>query len=153
VAAPGPSAKSWPGCPPFNQVCSESHALARAADARASHASWTTSASSSRVSSPVVKKGDARSWTSACLSASDGTRNTITSLSLSPVSGSVASGRGLRKKTNDFWPTLVDGIGAAAVAKGDEGHPGGQLGDVLGPCPPAPIRHPQSVALPTARGL
>ena len=30
---------------------------------------------------------------------------TITSSYRSPVSGSNASGRGLRKNTNDFWPT------------------------------------------------
>lgn len=64
-------------------------------DARLSQASWTTSVSSCRVSSPirlprtstnwwpskcgVVKNGVASSWTSASLSDSDGTQNTITS--------------------------------------------------------------------------
>ena len=39
--------------PAVQSKCSESHALPRAAEARASQASWTTSASSSRVSSPI----------------------------------------------------------------------------------------------------
>jgi uncharacterized membrane protein len=72
-----------------------SQAAARAGDARVSHASWTTSASSASVSPPirlarmstdgwpskcgVVKNGESSSWTSACLSASDGTQNMITS--------------------------------------------------------------------------
>jgi len=72
-----------------------SQAAARAAEARASQASWITSVSSCTVSSPirlprtstdgwpskcpVVKNGDASSWTRACLSASDATQNMITS--------------------------------------------------------------------------
>ncbi len=69
--------------------------MALAGEARESQASWTTSASSCTVSSPirllrtstdewpskcgVVKNGEAGSWTSACLSDSDATQNTITS--------------------------------------------------------------------------
>src|SRR5579875_915016 len=58
----------------------------------------------------VVKNGDDSSWTSACLSDSDGTQNTITSGYRSPVSGSVASGRGVRKNTNDLPPTWYTGL-------------------------------------------
>jgi hypothetical protein len=39
------------------------------------------------------------------LSASEGTQKTITSRNRSPVTGSNASGRGFRKKINDFEPT------------------------------------------------
>jgi len=53
----------------------------------------------------VVKNGESGSWTSACLSASDGTQNTMTSGYRSPLSGSTASGRGVRKNTNDLPPT------------------------------------------------
>ncbi len=53
----------------------------------------------------VVKNGDAWSWTSACLSASEVTQNMITSGYRSPVPGSTASGRGLRKNTKDLPPT------------------------------------------------
>src|SRR5271165_4775006 len=68
---------------------------ALADDARLSQASCTTSASSCTLSSPirlaristdgwpskcgVVKNGEPSSWTSACLSDSDGTQNMITS--------------------------------------------------------------------------
>ena len=53
----------------------------------------------------VVKYGESGSSTSACLSSSVATQMTITSSYRSPVSGSNASGRGLRKNTNDLPPT------------------------------------------------
>ncbi|MGH3190399.1 MAG: hypothetical protein ACRDPY_27310 [Streptosporangiaceae bacterium] len=53
----------------------------------------------------VLKNGDASSCRSACLSASDATQNMITSGYRSPVRGSKASGRGVRKNTNDLPPT------------------------------------------------
>jgi hypothetical protein len=53
----------------------------------------------------VVKNGVVGSCTRASLSASDGTQKITTSAYFSPVSGSTASGRGVRKKTNDFPPT------------------------------------------------
>jgi hypothetical protein len=56
---------------------------------------WLARASSAR----------AAAWLSACLSASDVTQNTITSGYRSPVSGSTASGRGVRKNTKDLPPT------------------------------------------------
>ena len=93
---------------------------ARRFEARESQASCTTSAISSRVSSPirlprsstdgwplkcgVVKYGVASSSTIASLSTGS-TQKTITSSYRSPVSGSNASGRGVRKKTKDFLPT------------------------------------------------
>src|ERR1700735_1675349 len=98
-----------------------SQAAARAEEARASQASWMTSASSVRVSSAIrlarirtdgwpskcggVKNGEPWSWTRACLSASDVTQNMMTSGYRSPVPESTASGRGLRKNTKDLAPT------------------------------------------------
>ena len=89
--------------------------------ARASQASCTTSVSSSSESSPireprsstdgwpskcgVLKNGVDSSSTSACLSSSDSTQKTITSSYRSPVSGSTASGRGVRKKMKLRPPT------------------------------------------------
>ena len=100
---------------------SRSQSAARRFEARASQASCTTSASSSRVSSPirlprsrtdrcplkcgVVKNGDDSSWTSACLSSSaadpehDHVGVALAGLGVDRV------GRGLRKKTNDLPPT------------------------------------------------
>ncbi len=101
--------------------CSASHAARARLPARASQASWTTSVSSSSESSPireprsstdgwpskcgVLKNGVDSSSTSACLSSSDSTQKTITSSYRSPVSGSTASGRGVRKKTKLRPPT------------------------------------------------
>lgn len=53
----------------------------------------------------VVKNGDAESCTIARLSDSEGTQKTITSVYRSPVCGSAASGRGVRKNKNDLPPT------------------------------------------------
>lgn len=105
-----------------------SQSAARRFEARDSQASWTTSASSSWLSSPirlprtstdrcpskcgVVKNGVDSSRTSAVLSSSVATQNTITSVYRSPVAGSTASGRGLRKKTNDLPPTWYTGFSA-----------------------------------------
>ncbi len=110
-----------PARPLRSQPRSASHCSPRRREAWASHASCTSSVSSSTSISPsllarsstdgcpskwaVVKYGVDSSWTSACLAASSGTQNTITSSYFSPVSGSRASGRGVRKKTKDFCPT------------------------------------------------
>jgi len=53
----------------------------------------------------VVKNGESGSSTIDRFSASSATQKTITSSYRCPVTGSTASGRGLRKKTNDFPPT------------------------------------------------
>jgi tRNA(Leu) C34 or U34 (ribose-2'-O)-methylase TrmL len=101
--------------------CSVSQVSPRRREARESHASWTSSVSSSSSISPirlprsstdgcpskcgVVKYGEPGSSTIACLSSSDATQKTITSSYRSFVSGSNASGLGLRKNTNDLPPT------------------------------------------------
>jgi hypothetical protein len=120
--SPGtPGTARWRVELPLAYRWAASQSAARLRDARDSHASWITSVSSARLSSPtrlarsstdkcplkcgVVKNGDSSSWTIACLSASDSTQNTITSGYRSPVPGSTASGRGVRKKMNDFPPT------------------------------------------------
>jgi hypothetical protein len=53
----------------------------------------------------VVKNGEFGSCTRANFSLSDSTQIMITSVKRSPVSGSTASGCGVRKKTNDLPPT------------------------------------------------
>ena len=55
-----------------------------------------------------MKNGLDGSCTSDSLSASDSTQSTITSSYRSPVTGSTASGRGVRKKTKDLPADLVD---------------------------------------------
>ena len=115
---------------------SASQAAAIRFGARASHASYTTSASSSRSSSPdpaaaqqhrrvpvEVRRREERrdgSSTSAVLSASEPTPEDDDVVVPLPVSGSTASGRGLRKNTKLLRAHLVDDL--AALAPFDAGH-------------------------------
>jgi hypothetical protein len=104
------------------QWCSASHA-ARLFDALDNQASWMSSANSAspisasrpaRTSTEgwpskwlVVKNGETASWIRASLSLSDSTQIMITSARRSPVSGSMASGCGVRKEHERLSAHLI----------------------------------------------
>jgi hypothetical protein len=74
----------------------------------------------------VLKNGESGSWISASLSPSDSTHSMITSAYRWPVSGSAASGWGVRKNER-FAAHLIDGIPFWPLQPGNVRHRRGNL--------------------------